>query len=160
MLFIGIFMLIGCLFFLWREYTIYLGREMRQTDELSAFLRYMRDRMSCYLEPISAWIGEYSTPELERLGFLGALRDGVDVREAFDNFSDEMCISREVIDAFSGAVRDMGEGDLEGEVSILNTAVDKLSSVGGRVSEDYKNKIKASGAMLAAVAVGVIVLII
>lgn len=160
MLFVGILMLIGCLFFAWREYAIYLGREMRQTAELSAFVRHMRDRMSCYLEPISSWIGEYSTPELESLGFLAALRDGMDIGGAFDAFSGEMCVCGEVCGVFSETFRDMGDGDLECELSVLDAAVDKLSSVGGRVSEDYKNKIKATGAMLAALAIGVAVLVI
>ena len=160
MLFVGVLILIGCLFFAWREYALYLGREMRQTAELSAFLRHVRDRMNCYLEPISGWIGEYSTPELESLGFLATLRDGADIRGAFDACSGEMCVSSEVADVFFDTLCEMGDGDLERELSVLDEAVDKLSSVGGRVSEDYKNKIKASGAMLAAVAIGVVVLVI
>ena len=160
MLFVGVLILICCLFFAWREYAIYLGREMRETSELLAFLKHMRERMSCYLEPISAWIGEYSTPELERLGFIAALRGGEDIRSVFDNCLSEMCVSQEVSDAFKETLREMGDGYLDTELDALGAAVDRLTTLGERVNDDYRNKIKASGAMLAAVAIGVAVLVI
>lgn len=160
MLFVGILMLICCLAFAWREYAAYLGREMRETDELLAFIKHIRERMNCYLEPISAWVGEYSTPELERLGFLGALRNGVDIKQAFADCSDKMCISSEVSDTFSNTLSEMGDFYLESELDALELAVDKLSAAQKRVNDDYKNKIKASGAMLAAVAIGAVVLVI
>ena len=159
-LFVGVLMLICCLFFAWREYAVYLGREMREITELLAFVKHIRERMSCYLEPISAWIGEYSTPELERLGFLGALRGGMDVKQAFADCLDKMCISPDVSDAFSDTLTEMGDAYLESELDTLDSAVDKLSTAQKRVNDDYKNKIKASGAMLAAVAIGVVVLFI
>lgn len=160
MLFVGVLILICCLLFGWKEYAMYLGREMRETSELLAFLKHARDRMSCYLEPISAWIGEYSTPELERLGFLGSLREGEDIGRAFDNCSVEMCISSEVSGVFSDTLRELGKGYLDTELAALGEAVDKLSVAERRVGDDYKNKIKASGAMLAAAAIGVAVLVI
>lgn len=160
MLFIGIFLMLICAYLAWREYSLYLGREMRELSELIAFARTMRERMRCYLEPPSAWIRTYSTPELERVGFLGAIRDGGDLCEAYDAVVDEMCVGREAKDAFAAMLSDMGRGYLDGELAAIDAAVDKLCASERRVTDDYKNKTRAAGAMIAAVAVGAVILVI
>ena len=160
MLFIGLVLMLFCAFFAWREYTLYLGRELRELTEFISFFKTMRERMKCYLEPPSAWIRSYSTPELLRVGFIGHVQGGADVGSAYALCEGELCISDEA----KAVIRDMlsvqGGGYLEGELSAIDTAVDKLSLIEKRTRDDHGNKSRAAGAVIAAVSIGVVILVI
>ena len=152
--------MLGASFFIWKEYTSFLGRESRELSELIAFVKNTRERMKCYLEPPSAWIAAYSTPELERVGFFTEMREGRDIEAAYIASAENMCVDDDVKSAFSTMISEMGEGYLESEISAIDAALDKLCAIEKRVANDFHNKNRAAGAMLAAITVGVIILVI
>lgn len=160
MLFIGIALMLLCAFFAWREYTLYLGRELSELAEFISFFKTMRERMKCYLEPPSAWIHNYSTPELLRVGFIGYIRDGADLCSAYTMCEGELCISDEARAVIRDMLSAQGGGYLEGELSAIDTAVDKLSLIEKRTREDHGNKSRAAGAVIAAVSIGIVILVI
>ena len=90
--------------------------------------------------------------------FLGSLF--ADAIVAYEAVVDEMCVGREAKDAFAAMLSDMGRGYLDGELAAIDVAVDKLCASERRVTDDYKNKTRAAGAMIAAVAVGAVILVI
>ena len=160
MLFAGVFLVFLISFLAWREYTLFLHGEAREVSELIAFIKTMRDRMRCYLEPISAWVGEYSSDELERVGFLPAVRERGDFGLAYEMSRDNMSVSDEVRSVISEMISRTGDGYLEGEIAAIDSALGKLSEIENRLIGDCKNKSHAAGAMLAAIVIGAVILVI
>ena len=160
MLFAGIFLVFLISFLAWREYKLFLVSEARELSEFISFIRTMRERMKCYLEPLSAWVSEYSSDELERVGFLSAVRESGDFCASYELSRDNMSLSEEAKSVISEMLSHMGDGYLESELSAIDAGLARLSEIEKRISGDCKNKSQAAGAMLAAIVIGVAILVI
>ena len=153
-------LLILVAFLLWREYSLYLKREESELCEITRFVRNMRDRMACYLELPSAWAGEYSSDVLERVGFLPKIRSGEDVSLAYEGIKEQLLLDPDISDELSTLFAGLGDGYLEGELALVDKTIAKLDSAGARLAPEIKNKTRAAGAMLGALAMGAVILII
>jgi hypothetical protein len=120
----------------------------------------MRDRMECYLETPSSWIDEFEYCELERIGFVSDIREGGDLLSAYEKRKSALCIGKEAENIISNMLSELGDGYLGTELNIINSALDKLSKIESAVSSERENKARAAGALLGAVAAGVVILII
>ena len=132
-------------------------------DELSgflAFIRNMKERMECYLELPADWAVGFKSPELERTEFLLYVRDGMNVAEAYEKCESSLCICDEAKDTLKALFDRFGEGYLDTELSLIKSSIEKLSEIEASLKTENGNKIKAVGAMLGAVAIGIVVLVI
>ena len=160
MLILGAILLILFAFLLWREYSSYLKREEAELTEITRFLRNMRERMMCYLELPSAWIGEYSSDVLESVGFLERIRSGDDVSSAYEGVKKNLLIDPEISDELSALFSGLGEGYLDTELVAVDKTVEKLDQALGRLLPEIKNRSRAAGAVLGALAMGAVIMII
>lgn len=160
MVFLGAVMLAAATFVLWREYAAYLKKGVDELSGFLAFIRNMKERMECYLELPADWAGGFRSPELEGSGFLFYVREGMDVGEAYEKCENSLCICDEAKDALRALFDRFGEGYLDTELSFIKSSIEKLSEIEASLKIENGNKIKAVGAMLGAVAMGIVILVI
>ena len=144
----------------WRVYSEALFRELDLCKRLLAALADYRDKIRCYMDTPQGWAAEYSDEDLMRLGFLSCLADGGTFMEAYSALKSSVTVCGEVDSVLVECFKRLGEGYLDTEIEILSVAIDKLKAEETRMSEMLNGKKKAVGAILGAVASGIVILAI
>ena len=144
----------------WRVYSESLFGELDLCKRLLAAITDYRDKVKCYMDTPQRWAAEYSDDELRRCGFLSHLAGGGDFKSAYSRLKTDMTVSDEVDSVLTECFERSGEGYLDTEIEILNLAIGKLEVEERRLSEAFSGKKKAVGAMLGAIASGIVILAI
>ena len=142
----------------WRVYSDSLFSELDICRRLLAALTDYRDKIKCYMDTPKMWAIEYFDDVLTRCGFLSCLASGGDFSSAYSVLKDNVTLGQDVDGVWMECFGRLGEGYLDTEIEILNVAIDKLKVEEGRMSEAFVGKKKASGAVLGAVASGIVIL--
>lgn len=160
MTYIGAFAVILSVFMAWRCYCSYLFDELSHTRVFLRALRSCRERMKCYLAPPSEWARDYDDELLRTSGFLGAVEDGEGLLAAYRSSKDKWCITDECDGVLDGCFSRLGEGYLDTELEVVESAIEGMEREERRLSEDISRRKRVAGALLGALAVGVVILII
>lgn len=144
----------------WRMYSEALFCELDLCKRLLSALTDYRDKVKCYMDTPKKWAAEYSDDKLSHCGFLPHLAGGGDFKSAYSRLKTSMTVSDGVDSALSECFGRLGEGYLDTELEILNAAIGKLEIEEKRMTEAFCGKKKAVGAMLGAVASGIVILAI
>lgn len=159
MLFVGAFTIVFVIFLFWREYTSYLRRELLVLRTFRNMLRDMKDKMRCYLDSPRSWSLGYENDILSDSGFLGALRGGADLLEAYVTCREKLCISQETDSVLFSLFSRAGEGYIDTELEAMECALEGLSAIESTMVDEVNKKTKVSGAVLGAFAAGIIILV-
>lgn len=159
MLYFGVFIVNLIIFLIWREYSLYLKRELNTCRIFRTMLRDMRDKMRCYLESPRVWALGYEDDVLLASGFLYKLRHGCCLNDAYTACKDGMCISGDVDTVLRDFFTRMGDGYLDTELMAIDSAISGLSECERVMADESAKKSKVAGAVLGAFAVGMIILV-
>ena len=144
----------------WRVYSESLSGELDLCKRLLAAITDYRDKVKCYMDIPKKWAAEYYDDKLSRCGFLPHLAGGGDFESAYSRLKTSMTVSDEMDSVLTECFERSGEGYLDTEIEILNLAIGKLEVEERRLSEAFSGKKKAVGAMLGAIASGIVILAI
>lgn len=160
MTYIGVVAIIIGAFMIWREYSLFLEKEL---SACRAFLRAIsdyRDKVKCYLDSPRGWALGYRDELLEECGFLQYLRDGEDMDEAYRSVKDSLCLSEAADEIIGSCFSRLGEGYLDTELEAIEIAIKKLEKEESVAADEVTRKRRAVGAALGAFASGTVILII
>ena len=160
MILIGACLLLLFSFLIWKEYAAYLSRGTKELREFIRFLECMREKMGCYLETPSEWIDGFTAEELERSGFLQRIKDGEDIFSAYTGCKESLCLCDDAVLILDDMFSHLGNGYLDTETAIIKASLDKLSKLEEVSKKDNENRTKAVGAVIGAVAIGIVILIL
>ena len=159
MVYIGALSVIIAGFMIWREYVVYLDRELYWCRELLFAIKDLREKMKCYLKSPCEWAREYENEALSRCGFLDKLRQGEDIFVAYKS-SRDVCLSDKAKDILEGCFEHLGEGYIDTELESIELAIAKLSEEEKYASAEIGRKQRVAGAFLGAFASGIVILVI
>ena len=159
MLLFGVLVVNLIVFFVWREYSIYLKRELNICRTFRIMLRDMHNKMRCYLDSPRTWALGYEDDILLESGFLYELRHGASLCEAYDACKSGMCISSAVDTVLRDFFVRMGEGYLDTELIAIESAISGLMECERVMSDESTKKSKVAGAVLGAFAIGTVILV-
>lgn len=103
----GVILLLSGSLYLCFCFTQFERRRLQQCEGLLLLLRHIKAQISCFHMPLGRIYATFSSEELERCGFLEALRQTEDISKALDSAKGEMWLSGEemtLLRAFSGEV--------------------------------------------------------
>ena len=160
MLFLGVLLLILLTFIVWREYAYCQRLRLSQLSEFLSFIKNMKERMECYLEAPGAWINGYESQELERIGFIKNIRERKELLVAYESCKEGLLIDNEASCVIEALFSELGEGYLDSELEVIESALEKLSRIEASMASESEKKIKTAGALLGAVAAGIVILVI
>ena len=141
----------------WRVYSESLFGELDMCKRFLAALTDYRDKIRCYMDTPQKWASEYSDGELIRCGFLSSLADSGDFALAYGVLKEAVTVGQEIDSILTECFERLGAGYLDTEVEILNLAIDKLKTEQTGMRDAFCVKKKAVGAMLGAVASGIVI---
>ena len=137
-----------------------IGAPVRELEEFLRFLRFMRERVVCYLEPPSSIARDFSSELLDSLGFLGEIRDGASLSSAFITSKDRLSLPDDDAKALADFFERCGKGYLESEVKLLDTAIEKLERSEEKYGENCRTRARGIRVMTAAFGLGISILLI
>lgn len=143
-----------------RAYAAYLKRSEGACQGFIDFLKMMRGRISCYLEPMDVWVADFRCDSLEVGGFLRELRGGARLSDAFESSRQAYYLPADVEEALTEYFSSSGSGYIDGELRALESCLARLEEgVGAHQARNEKNK-KAVTAVTLAVAMGLVLLML
>ena len=160
MSYFGAMAIVLSVYMIWREYSGFLSAELVWCRAFLLGISDYREKMQCYMSTPLDWAREYREKNLVSCGFLEKLTDGYSFSEAYSASRESLCMTDEADSIVSSCFERMGEGYLDTELKILDSAIEKLTLEETRITENFSKKQKAMGAVLGACAFGVVILII
>lgn len=160
MAYIGALAVFFAVFMIWREYSAFLSKRLSFCRSYLRALTDYKEKMRCYLTSPTEWACAYSDDLLEECGFLSALREGEDFCEAYKGTRGAVSLSEEADVIIGQCFGRLGEGYLDTELEIISAAIEKLGKEERDAATELPKKKKAVGAVLGAVAAGIVILII
>ena len=160
MSYFGAVSIILAVYMIWREYSSFLDGELRWCRCYLKALEDYRDKVKCYMQTPTRWAQGYTDAMLSECGFLERLSGGEDIGEAYRLSRPEIGVSGTVDAILSDCFERLGEGYLDTEIEVLESAIGKLSLEEKKSGESLGKKRKAAGALLGAFASGVVILVI
>lgn len=158
--YIGAVALMIAAFMIWREYCLFLDGQLGLCRAYIRALSDLRDKMRSYLTPICDWAREYDDTLLLDCGFLGAVRDGQGVREAYLSSSMRDRLPCGADERLTSLFSRLGGGYLEGEVESLDGAISGLRAIELEASGERMKRKRAVGALIGAAVLGTVIMII
>lgn len=143
---------------IWRAYASYLSAEKRSCAAFLSAIEDMKEKMRCYLYSPREWAVGYKSDCLSSSGFLSALSDGKSLAEAYETSKECLQICKRADEILADLFSRCGEGYLDGEIAMLDSAIVNLSAVKNDMEAQNSKKTKAAGALLGAVAAGMAIL--
>lgn len=142
-----------------REYIKGRKSSLELVCEHLALLEHLLSRMSLSIAPVSSFLTEYNSVLLEKLGFLGALREGASPYEAFIRFGGEIA-DTESRALLSRLYLCFGEGEYTQELSRLEECTRALSSRVSVLCEEHEKHAKVVTTLTVGASVGIIILLL
>ena len=158
MTYIGAAAVLLAVFMAWRCYCDFLFDELSHTRAFLRALQNYRERMKCYLESPSGWASGYDDALLSSSGFLDMVSGGESFSGAYLKTRELWCVSPCVDEILDGCFSRLGEGYLETELEVIESAISDIEREEKRLAEDISRRKRVAGALLGAFAVGVVIL--
>ena len=160
MRYIGAFAVILAALLAWRAYSGFLCEELELSRAFLGALRDYRDKVSCYLLTPKEWARGYAERSVIISDFISCVAVGESMKAAYEAVKDSYCLPDEIDEALTDCFSALGEGYLDVELAILDSAIARIEDAAGRLSAGFKSKEQGVGALLGACAVGTVILII
>ena len=140
----------------------YSKRQKRRLCELLGFVDFisrMRIKIGCFMQRGRELSEDFECEALERVGFLGALRGGHTLTEAYGVCRERLALEgreRELLDELFAGI---GVGYLSDGVRITDKTLAELEKTADRLRLDVPRNIKLFATLAAAFSVGLIILV-
>ena len=160
MIYIGAFIVILAAFSAWRCYSSFLLEEIGYTRAFLSALSDYREKMKCYLKSPMDWASDYVKSDSTIVAFLGRVRDGEQFVAAYTDSKDGYYLPKRVDEVLESCFSGLGDGYLETELEVVESAIGELTAIERGMADEISKRQRASGALLGAFAVGLVILVL
>ena len=104
---LGIILLLFGSLYLCFAFSLFEKRRLEQAEGILLLLRHTRAQISCFQAPLGKIYGSFSCQELERAGFLEALRETESIASAIEQAKEQLYLTEEqkaLLLSFAGEV--------------------------------------------------------
>ena len=155
---IGALILLCASLFVGRAYEKHLDGRLGEAREVLRLLLHIREKISSFLCPQGELMSDFKSEILESVGFIGKIRDGKGLYDAFrdTNFS----FSEDIIEILRSYFSEFGKRYKSDELARLDSAVRSLEGYVKSEEEKLPKDVKIAKILLFAAALGISILMI
>ncbi|MBQ8414438.1 MAG: hypothetical protein IJX58_04245 [Clostridia bacterium] len=146
--------------FISRAYEGYLNRRIAEYRGLIALLSHAEGKISRFLSHGCELWRDFSDEALEKCELLKHLREGVDLKEAFEMVKDKMSLSKNASARLTERLSSLGRGYKDSELSLLSSIKEHLTAEMNSESEEAEKNIKVVRALLLGGALAMAIMVI
>lgn len=150
--------MLGVSLAVWRAYVDFLHRQREACRVFLDLLRDLRDKTYCYLESAREWASR--TARRDAYGFTDMVGSGVGLLEAYEACRESLYLPREADEALVEYFTRAGGGYLDGELMAADRAIERLAALDAASGEETARRTRVAGALLGALAAGIVIMIL
>lgn len=157
---IGLSLIAAAAILIGRGYTYYTEKRIAEDEAFLNLFRHIRREVAAHLSTLSELVRSFEDDVLEGIGLLDLLRDGVGAEDAFSAVEKRLSIgadSRRVIGEYFA---DFGKTYRSGVLADTDRRIGELSEISEREREELRKNASTLKLLLAASALGIIILFI
>lgn len=147
-------------FLLSREYARYIGKRAVQCEEFLSFIAYMRIQVGCFLRPARELAAGFHSRELERIGFLGAVNEGVSLFEAYKSTEDSLVLSKEEREVLRTLFSSLEECYLDDGIRIIDSSYKEMEKLCRKIRDERPKNVKLAATLSVTASVGFLILVL
>ena len=140
------------------EYKLYAKRRIRQYEGLISLFAHLEAMIGRYLASGDGLYRGFENAELERVGLLPLIRQGVSLADAFKEC--EMNLPKDSLKAISEFLSGLGRGYKDGELKSLSDFRASLESEKATEADRLEKSVKVTTALLIGAALAFLIMII
>lgn len=159
---IGATLVVGCAIFLSRAYGAFAERRRAETEEFYLFILHIKGEVARFLSKPERIFQSFEAQSLDSVGFLSVenLVGDAPLSSAYGAVRDKLSVSsgadKILYEFFSGFGRDYRDG----EIKRCDAYAEELSRLWAREEGELVKSLKVTRAVLAAAALGIVILLI
>ena len=157
---IGTMLVVAILVFFGREYSRFMMRRLSECESFLFLLKRIKGEIGRCLSTPRAIFKDYKDDNLERVGFLNLQRSGKSLGECFDGCADKLSLPVQIKDRLSEFFSHFGENYKDGEISQIEYYVGEIEPLLNEERTRLPERIKLVKTLVAAVSLGLIILIV
>lgn len=160
MKYIGIFLLLIAAAATSREYSKYMRKRALECKAFLSFIAHMRVQVGCFLRPVKELAAGFSSPVLEKAGFIRALGDSDCILSAYKRCEPALSLSEEEKSALGSFFSSFGEGYLDDGMKLIEGAYSDMSKLYEKLCAEKTKNTRLVTALSATSALGIIIFVI
>ena len=143
-----------------RAYAVFIRRRVAEYVSILAFLELMKREISCRLCTPRELAEQCSDALLEEIGFLGELRAGRGLADAFSSSLPHLHLSVSDADFIASFFEKFGQGRMESELCALDSCIARFSARTVSEESGALGAIRLASTLFALVAMGLVILLL
>ena len=143
-----------------RRYDAYTRRRLAVTESFLRLLRHVRGRIFTFLEPLPRAVRSFSDEMLESVGFLGAVREGACLSDAFSAVAERCSLGAVARELIGSTFASLGRGTREETVAFTDSRISELTELLEQEREELARSVKLTRTLMYAAALGIIILFV
>lgn len=123
---LGVILLLSGSLYLCFSFSVFERRRVQQCEGFLLLLRHIRAQIACFRMPLGRIWDSFSSAELQRCGFLDALRQKGDFAQALSCCKGQIWLSREELDLLYAFGGELGRSYFEEQVACCDYYIGEL----------------------------------
>ncbi len=160
MKYIGAVIIIVASVILSGEYSRYIKKRADQCEELLSFIGYIRVQISCFLRPSREIAKDFSGEELEKIGFIKAVKEGESLYGAYKATEKSLALKREEREIVETLFASIEECYLDEGIRIIDSSYREMEKACLKIREETPKNVKLAATLSVTASIGFLILIL
>ena len=143
-----------------REYSKYMEKRMLECRDFLAFIAHMRIQVGCFLRPVKELAAGFSSPALEKAGFVSYLESADSILSAYRQCEANLSLSEEEKSVLNTLFSSFGAGYLDDGMKLIESAYSGMEILCGRLAEEKTKNTRLVTTLSVTLALGIIIFVI
>ena len=160
MKYVGILLVLASAFISSREFSRRMDQRVAECKDFLAFIAHMRIQVGCFLRPVKELGEGFSSPALERVGFIAALKECDRIYDAYSKCEGELSLSDAEREVLNTLFSSFGEGYLDDGIKLIDNCHSAMERLYLKLCEEKTKNTRLVTALSVTAALGVIIFVI
>lgn len=160
MKYIGIFLVLVAAVTVSRDYSTYMKKRALECKDFLAFIAHMRIQVGCFLRPVKELALGFSSPSLEKAGFIGYLESSDSILSAYRKCEADLSLSEEEKSVLDRLFLSFGEGYLDDGIRLIDASYSDMERLYKKLCEEKTKNTRLVTALSVTAALGVVIFVI
>ena len=143
-----------------REFSKHINKRAAECKDFLAFIAHMRIQVGCFLRPVKNLGEGFSSPALEKSGFISALAESDCISDAYKKCEQKLSLSSEEKETLNTLFSSFGGGYLDDGIKLIDNCYSSMERLYMRLCEEKTKNTRLVTALSVTTALGIIIFVI
>ena len=160
MKYIGILLVLVAAAVISHEYSRHMEKRAEECRDFLEFIAHMRVQVGCFLRPVKELATGFSSPMLEKAGFIDSLKSSDCILSAYRHCESNLSLSDEEKEVLNTFFSSFGEGYLDDGIRLIDSVYKNMEGLYGKLLEEKTKNTRLVTTLSVTMALGIIIFVI